>query len=136
MLSLIGSSATPAALTAHFRRFANALTDDRQEFILRFADTRVLTGLPGALSKPHWDGLSAPIAQWVVLDREGCPQRLPIAPDRQLLSGDFELWTAELTALVAQGEWGRPIATRIYAKARPGYHPVTSGTVDKLLAAK
>jgi aminopeptidase N len=39
-------------------------------------------------------------------------------------------------ALVAQGEWGRPIATRIYAKARPGYHPVTSGTVDKLLAAK
>ena len=37
-------------------------------------------------------------------------------------------------ALVAQGEWGRPIATRIYAKARPTYHPVTSGTVDKLLA--
>ena len=37
-------------------------------------------------------------------------------------------------ALVAQGEWGRPIATRIYAKARPTYHSVTTGTVDKALA--
>ena len=37
-------------------------------------------------------------------------------------------------ALVAQGEWGKPIATRIYARARPGYHSVTSGTVDKALA--
>jgi hypothetical protein len=37
--------------------------------------------------------------------------------------------------LVAQGEWGRPIAARIYAKARPTYHSVTSGTVDKMLAS-
>jgi len=36
-------------------------------------------------------------------------------------------------SLAAQGEWGRPIATRIYAKARPTYRAVTSGTVDKTL---
>jgi len=36
-------------------------------------------------------------------------------------------------ALVAEGEWGRPLAERIYAKARPGYHSVTSGAVDALL---
>jgi leukotriene-A4 hydrolase len=36
--------------------------------------------------------------------------------------------------LVAQGEWGRPIAQRIYARAKPTYHAVTSGSVDKLLA--
>jgi hypothetical protein len=35
--------------------------------------------------------------------------------------------------LVAQGAWGRPIAERIYAKARPTYHKVTSGTVDKTM---
>ncbi|HWH18383.1 MAG TPA: M1 family metallopeptidase [Allosphingosinicella sp.] len=35
--------------------------------------------------------------------------------------------------LVGQGEWGRPIAERIYAKARPTYHSVTTGTVDKIL---
>ena len=33
-------------------------------------------------------------------------------------------------ALIAQDDWGRPIARRIYARARPGYHSVTSNTVD------
>jgi hypothetical protein len=35
--------------------------------------------------------------------------------------------------LVAEGEWGRPIARNIYQRARPGYHSVTTGTVDRLL---
>jgi aminopeptidase N len=37
------------------------------------------------------------------------------------------------TDLVAQGNWGKPIAERIYAKARPGYHSVTTGSVDKVV---
>ncbi len=37
-------------------------------------------------------------------------------------------------ALIEQGDWGRPIAARIYAAARPGYHPVTRDSVDKLIA--
>lgn len=36
--------------------------------------------------------------------------------------------------LLAQGEWGRPIAQRIYARTRPEYHPVTSGAVDRALS--
>jgi leukotriene-A4 hydrolase len=36
-------------------------------------------------------------------------------------------------ALAEQGAWGMPIARRIYAGARPVYHPVTVATVDKLL---
>ncbi len=39
------------------------------------------------------------------------------------------------TSLWAQGDWGRPIATRIYAQARPGYHPVTTGSVDGVVGA-
>jgi aminopeptidase N len=35
--------------------------------------------------------------------------------------------------LVGEGDWGRPIAERIYARARGGYHAVTTGTVDRLL---
>jgi hypothetical protein len=35
--------------------------------------------------------------------------------------------------LTKQGAWGRPIAARIYERARPTYHAVTSGTVDKLI---
>lgn len=37
------------------------------------------------------------------------------------------------TSLWAQNEWGRPIATRIYAQARPGYHPVTFNSVDAVV---
>ncbi|HEX2204714.1 MAG TPA: M1 family metallopeptidase [Longimicrobium sp.] len=35
--------------------------------------------------------------------------------------------------LMAQGEWGQAHARRIYAKARPGYHSVTSGSVDAIV---
>jgi leukotriene-A4 hydrolase len=37
-------------------------------------------------------------------------------------------------ALAEQGDWGRPIARRIYADARPRYHPVTAASVDEILA--
>jgi leukotriene-A4 hydrolase len=37
------------------------------------------------------------------------------------------------TSLWKEGDWGRPLATRIYAQARPGYHPVTTGSVDALI---
>jgi leukotriene-A4 hydrolase len=39
------------------------------------------------------------------------------------------------TALWEQEEWGRPLATRIHAAARPGYHSVTSGRVDTVVQA-
>ncbi|MBX9575471.1 MAG: M1 family metallopeptidase [Caulobacteraceae bacterium] len=37
------------------------------------------------------------------------------------------------TTLWGEGEWGRPIATRIYEKARPLYHPITTGSVDAVV---
>ncbi|HEX6751061.1 MAG TPA: M1 family metallopeptidase [Longimicrobium sp.] len=36
-------------------------------------------------------------------------------------------------ALMEQGEWGRAHALRIYRIARPGYHSVTSGSVDAIV---
>ncbi|HEX6037432.1 leukotriene A4 hydrolase C-terminal domain-containing protein, partial [Longimicrobium sp.] len=35
--------------------------------------------------------------------------------------------------LMEQGEWGQPLARRIYQQARPGYHPVTAGSVDEIV---
>ena len=35
--------------------------------------------------------------------------------------------------LVAQGEWGRALARRIYPAARPGYHSVTTSRVDPVV---
>ncbi len=37
--------------------------------------------------------------------------------------------------LMAQGEWGEPIARRIYAETRSGYHAVTQGSVDEVVSA-
>jgi leukotriene-A4 hydrolase len=38
-------------------------------------------------------------------------------------------------ALIGEGEWGRPVARRIYARARPTYHAVTRGSVDTAMRA-
>jgi aminopeptidase N len=35
------------------------------------------------------------------------------------------------TVLMREGDWGQPIARRIYAQTRDGYHSVTQGTVDE-----
>ena len=35
--------------------------------------------------------------------------------------------------LMAEGEWGQPIARRIYAETRPSYHSVTQGSVDEVV---
>jgi hypothetical protein len=37
------------------------------------------------------------------------------------------------TDLMAQGDWGKGIAVPLYTKARPGYHAVTVGSVDKVV---
>ncbi|OJW63813.1 MAG: aminopeptidase [Sphingomonadales bacterium 63-6] len=36
-------------------------------------------------------------------------------------------------ALMKQGSWGQPIAKRVYAKTRSGYHAVTQGAVDAVV---
>src|SRR5690606_40102246 len=38
-------------------------------------------------------------------------------------------------ALMTEGEWGQPIARRIYASARPMYHPIVAGAVDRIVNA-
>ena len=37
-----------------------------------------------------------------------------------------------ITSLAEDRNWGRPIAERVYARARPLYHPVTVRDLDKL----
>ena len=34
---------------------------------------------------------------------------------------------------MAQGDWGQPIARRLYERVRPTYHPVTGNSVDALM---
>lgn len=43
------------------------------------------------------------------------------------------LITPVYRALKAQGDWGTPVARRIFDRARAGYHPVTAGAIAQLL---
>jgi hypothetical protein len=36
-------------------------------------------------------------------------------------------------ALMAQGPWGQELARRVYARARPTYHPLTAAAVDRVM---
>ena len=61
----------------------------------------------------------------------------PAAPtaERFLLAMGRRKFVAPLfETLMGEGEWGRPIAERVYARARPSYHAVTTGTVDEIVA--
>ncbi|MBV8687548.1 MAG: M1 family metallopeptidase [Alphaproteobacteria bacterium] len=106
---------------------------------------RFLNGLPRTLPQPRLAeldralGLTAgtnaeTLFAWLQLALANRYAPAVPAAERFLLSQGRTKFVAPLfKTLLAQGEWGRPIAERLYAKARPGYHSVTTGRVDKLM---
>jgi leukotriene-A4 hydrolase len=58
-----------------------------------------------------------------------------LAPAEQFLltMGRRKFVAPLFETLMGEGEWGRPIAQRIYARARGTYHSVTTGTVDRIM---
>ena len=57
---------------------------------------------------------------------------IPALEDFLIVQGRRKFVRPLITALAADTAWGRPIAARVYAKARPLYHPVTTRDLDKL----
>ncbi len=57
---------------------------------------------------------------------------IPALEQFLLVQGRRKFVRPLITALAADAKWGRPIAVRVYAKARPLYHPVTTRDLDKL----
>ncbi|MCY7271755.1 MAG: M1 family metallopeptidase [Sphingomonas bacterium] len=58
---------------------------------------------------------------------------VPALEDFLMTQGRRKYVRPLLTALAEDPSWGRPIALRIYPRARPLYHPVTTRDIDKLL---
>ena len=104
MLSFIATMATAHSINENFRFFANALTDDQQEFLLRFADTRVLPGLPSALRPDYWNAMTRLMYEWIYIDRTGELQTLPVVAAALPLVGTFQLSSSEFNALLEQSE--------------------------------
>jgi len=61
---------------------------------------------------------------------------VPVAEDFLAQVGRRKFVAPLFKTLMEQGEWGQPIAKRIYAKTRKTYHSVTTGTVDKTLSGE
>ena len=106
---------------------------------------RFLNGIPRTQSKERLaeldrafglsaSGNSETLFAWLQL---GIANRYdPAVPalDKFLSSMGRRKFVAPLfQSLAAQGDWGRGIANRIYAKTRSGYHSVTYNTVDATL---
>ncbi|CAJ0681951.1 DUF4123 domain-containing protein [Ralstonia mannitolilytica] len=47
------------------------VAEDGSRYLLRFADTRVLPALPGAINPSAWSQLSAPLLHWCYVNRAG-----------------------------------------------------------------
>jgi hypothetical protein len=106
---------------------------------------RFLNGLPRELPQARLaeldralnltqSGNSETLFAWLQLALASRYEPAIPAAERFLLSQGRRKFVSPLfTTLMGEGEWGRPIAQRIYQAARPGYHAVTTGTVDKTM---
>ncbi|MGV3480936.1 MAG: M1 family metallopeptidase [Sphingobium sp.] len=129
---------------ANFAASGNAAAVDRTGWTTQHYQ-RFLARLPRTLSA---DKLAALDGAWGLSDSGNSEIRFAwlmlaigsrydpalASADRFLTSMGRRKFVAPLfEALNAQAEWGGPAARAIYLKARPGYHSVTRGTVDKTL---
>jgi aminopeptidase N len=125
--------AAPAAAwsgwtTAERLRFINALPRELPQPRLAELDQ----GL-GLSQSANAEILSA----WLQLALANRYQPAVPAAERFLMSmGRGKFVTPIFRALWGEAEWGRPIASRLYARARPLYHSVTTGQVDKAMKAE
>jgi hypothetical protein len=103
MLSFIAADEAVPVVLGNLKRFANPLCADGQDLLLRFADTRVLIGLPQALSEMNWRGMTYQIVEWVLIDREGSLKcvDLPVSTKQ---GESFRLSDTEFASLVLNGE--------------------------------
>lgn len=142
---------TPSATLAQVDRSIAAFRDGAAAGSLPFAKwgtqewQRFLTGLPRQLPAARLAeldgamGLSASSnayvrSAWLTLAL-GNRYQPAVASAEEFLPriGRMLLIRPVYRALVDQGEWGRPIARRIYAGAKGKYHPVTVAAVDRIV---
>ncbi|MGB7373016.1 M1 family metallopeptidase [Pontixanthobacter sp.] len=143
----------PAAF-AHVDAAAKAFTDRRELDEAAWADwtsaerQRFLGNLPRQLMEAELAALDAALGLsasanneelflWLDLALENRNERaVPVAEEFLMNVGRRKFVAPLFETLMEQGPWGQPIAQRIYAKARPGYHSVTRGTVDGIVGVE
>ncbi len=111
--------------TAERLRFVNGLP--RQMDRTRLAALDNAFGLTGS-------GNAEILFAWLQLALANRYEPAVPAAERFLAAMGRRKFVAPLfETLLGQGEWGRPIAQRLYARTRASYHPVTTSAVDRLM---
>ncbi len=83
MLSFVASWQPVDRLAQHWQPCLwPEVGDDGTRYLLRFADTRVLAALPGALNPAVWDQLTAPLLHWCHVGRAGQLETLRLTEPR------------------------------------------------------
>jgi aminopeptidase N len=115
--------------------WAKWTTDERLRFLAR---------LPRKLPKARLDALNSAYKlndisnmevrfEWLMLAVDNRYEAAVPSLEQFLTSqGRGKFVKPLFKALAADSTWGRPIAARIYAKARPSYHPLVTRDLDKL----
>ncbi|HEX8124504.1 MAG TPA: M1 family metallopeptidase [Allosphingosinicella sp.] len=111
--------------TAERLRFINGLPRELPE--ARLAELDRALGLSQSRN-------SELLSAWLQLALANRYQPAVPAAERFLLSMGRGKFVAPIfRTLWGEGEWGRPIAQSLYARARPLYHSVTTGQVDRIM---
>jgi len=77
MLSFIQSGRSVEEIAEGWQALLEVETDDAQNYLLRFADTRVLPVL-ARCTKAVWGGLSTGLEEWWIINRTGEMEGLPL----------------------------------------------------------
>ncbi|MDE1716431.1 DUF4123 domain-containing protein [Chromobacterium amazonense] len=104
MLAFVASELDAQALCDAWQRCLQVETDDRQGYLLRFADTRIASALPQALHPASWQRLCAPLRQWLIVDRVGNIQPLTL-PQERTPANEEDPWVlsdGEMAALLQE----------------------------------
>jgi hypothetical protein len=104
MLSFVASRKPSMTLKEDWANLHWITDADNQRMLLRLADTRILPNLPQVLTPEQWAAFTAPLAHWLVINREGQLVTCPLAAKETIASGPIQLTQAQMDALMQAAE--------------------------------
>lgn len=104
-VSLIHTALTAPQLVRHLQQFIHIFDDSGMVYCLRFSDCRVLAHLPDSLTPEQWQGLTHPMTEWQIHQRDDTRFSLPLAtPETQSDNGPWVLRPEQIEQMIAAGE--------------------------------
>lgn len=91
-------------IDSYWQQSANPLMPDLNKGLLRFYDTCVLVSLQTALTPQQWQKLTAPLVQWLHIDRNGNLATIAVPVQEVSRNGQFSISKSQLNQLQKAGQ--------------------------------